>query len=199
MPAPDPYTTAAAVRAWWSPLFDDETKYPDAMVSRLVGIFEQGCERARGVAWRRREATLRKTATQYGWTTVSRAVDPTVVSASVNGTALSDDAVAALYPITDDLVLGNGPWCPGDRLELVVEHGFTEPNDTCTEALMEFLRFKLLAVVNAQPRNTISYTDDSGYTFRESTASWADRRYTGIRAVDDLLNMLPDYTAGGIG
>lgn len=199
MTAPSPYATAVAVRAWWAPLFDNATTYPSAMLEGLVERFEGVAERARGVAYVRREREIATTATlPYCVLIPDAPVDVEVTAVSVNGTALTAGELADLYPVGVDRLLSNGPWGIGDRLVIAYTVGFEEPTASILHGGMEFVRFHALARVNAQPRNVISYTDDSGYTFRESTADWKAGRYTGIRVVDDAINEEHDYRLPGI-
>lgn len=186
------YVTAAEIRAEFDVLASTTT-YPSTMLDGFVARFESVAERARGVAYRRRTGTVSKRARAYRTTTVPWVQDVTIDALSVNEAAFSAEALANLYPVDDEGVLGGGSWCPGDRLVIEATHGFTAPPEGIVDACMEFVRFHALARVNAQPRNVISYTDDSGYTFRESTADWKAGRYTGIRVVDDAINAETDY------
>jgi hypothetical protein len=77
-------------------------------------------------------------------------------------------------------------------------HGFSETPPAVLRACREFVRAKALQYTGNQPRNALSYTDDNGYSYRESTADWNAGRPTGLMVVDDALNSLDDYRTPGV-
>ncbi len=80
----DPYYTVAEIRTLVRPLSDDG-KYPDALIEALIADYEELAERARGVAYRHREATTTLLAPACR-TTLPHVMLVSVDSVTVDGT-----------------------------------------------------------------------------------------------------------------
>jgi hypothetical protein len=180
-------------------LLEDAERFHDDLLDDLVSEFESLAERYRGVAYEPRTATATIQVNRSTEVVQLPNVKVSAVSAaSVDGTALTVDQLADL--VTWE-VEGRVEWTTGwsGRVVVTYTHGFTEPPPAVLRACREFVRSKALQHTGNQPRNAISYTDESGFSYRESTADWNAGRPTGLMVVDDALNSLDDYRTPGIG
>ena len=184
------YLTVDQVRE--SPLLDNVERFPDALIDSLVEEFEGLAERFRGVAYEPREVSVMLP----GVVGVSLVLPHRLVSAvsagSVAGTAFTQDDMNDLTIWPDMGVVERSAGWDGP-VALTYTHGFAEPPAGLLRACREYVRAKALEHTGNQPRNAISYTDDSGYSYRESTADWAAGRPTGLLVVDAILGQLEDY------
>jgi len=113
----------------------------------------------------------------------------TAISAvSIDGTALSSQARTALVIDVARGAVTRDCWWLGDQITFTITHGYTTCPAGLVRAGREYVRAVALEAVGNQPRNTISYTDASGFSYRESTPDWDAGRPTGIMSVDRVLN-----------
>lgn len=179
-------------------LLEDAERFHDDLLDDLVSEFESLAERYRGVAYESREAT----ATLPGARGVSLVLPHSKVTdvsaVSTDGTAFTSDDLDDMTVWEEQGILERVSGWSG-RVVVTYTHGFTEPPPAVLRACREFVRSKALQHTGNQPRNAISYTDESGFSYRESTADWNAGRPTGLMVVDDALNSLDDYRTPGIG
>lgn len=180
--------TAADLRA--VPLLDNDTKFPDAVLEELVAEFEAVAARFldTALAETETEVTVRGTSSQVVELPVTNLT--AVSEASVDGSTVTDLSDVTVRS-RGALVRSGGWW--GDWWTFTVTHGLA---DDATElpvlrrACREFVRAKAIESQGNQPRNTLSYSDDQGWSYRESTADWDAGRPTGLMVVDQALDSL---------
>lgn len=111
-----------------------------------------------------------------------------VSAVSIDGTELSDDALAALVVDRSRGSVTRDTWWIGCTIDVEYTHGYTTTPPGLVRACREYVRAKALEASGNQPRNTISFTDSSGFSYRESTPDWDNGRPTGLLVVDQVLN-----------
>lgn len=188
-----PYLTAADLRDL--PLLDDEKRFTDDLLESLVTEFEDVAERYRGVAFTPRTATY----TAPGSCGINFELPHRYVTAlsavSFDGVALSTGARNLINIRIEPGRLERGGGWMSEYVVVSVSytHGLTAPSAALLRACREYVRATALEHTGNQPRNTISYQGQDGFTYRESTPDWSAGRPTGFLAVDRVLNSLRDY------
>jgi len=191
----DPYYSVDTLRNLVSVL-PDAGRHSDELIAELIAEYEDIAERARGVAYRHREATF-TTRPDRCSILLPHLQIVSIDSVSIDGEAWTTEQVEA---ITFDGSLGMvdaGGWW-GSRATIGYTHGLDAPPPAILRGCREFARARALAEKANAPRNAISWQDDSGWSYRTSTADWAAGRYTGIMAVDDAINSVTDYRVPGL-
>lgn len=190
----DPYTTPDELRDAW-PTLNNTDRYSDELLAGLVAEFEALVERARGVAYRRRDLTVTRRANDYGILDVSPAlVDVTITEGSFDGSDIDADVIAELE-VVSGIVFG-GNWSRGEMVTLTMTRGFTEPPAGGVRVCGEFVRARALERTGNAPRNAIWEQTPDGTPLRLSTADWNAGRFTGLMVVDDWINAQTDYRMG---
>lgn len=190
------YLSAADVKAASSTINDDD-RFTDELVESLVAEFELIFEDAAPFAAEPRTVEGEEhTATRNGSIALHHTKIRTLDEVRVDGVAISAEALAAL-----SLRKGAGvvtriyaPHCA--VVEFDYTHGLDAPDAVITRACVEYVRAAGLEFLSKKPRNTTGYTDDSGFSFRESTPDKQQRRWTGFIAVDRLINASIGSTLG---
>jgi hypothetical protein len=176
---------------------ESQERMPDDLLEAFVAEFEALAERYRGVAYEPREATV----TLPGACGMSLALPNVLVTevsaVSTDGTDFTQDDLDAMTVWSEMGILERVDGWPGPVV-VTYTHGFASPPPAVLRACREFVRAKALQYTGNQPRNALSYTDDNGFSYRESTADWNAGRPTGLMVVDDALNSLDDYRTPGI-
>lgn len=191
----DPYYTVAEIRTLVRPLSDDG-KYPDTLIEALIAEFEELAERARGVAYRHREATATLLA-PAGRTTLPHVMLVSIDSVTIDGTAWDAgqlDEITVIGP----LGVIEASWTGGLVVDVTYTHGYEFPGPSILRGCREFVRARAIESQGNAPRNAISWQDDSGWSYRDGTADWNAGRYTGLRIVDDAINTAADFRTPGV-
>lgn len=191
----DPYYTPVEIRALVPPV-RDEGKYSDALIEALVAEFEELAERARGVAYRHREATA--TLHPRGWCRLllGHVVIEELTSVTVDDVAWTTEQVDGIE--VDSAVGSISAHWSGRTVVVEYVHGYEVPPAAILRACREFVRGRAIESQGNAPRNAISWQDDSGFSYRDGTADWSAGRYTGLRVVDDAINTVTDYRVPGV-
>lgn len=183
---------------------DDVDAFPDARLAQLVAVFEQVAESYRGVAFTPRVATEQVWLgyAPFGRLVLSWPKVRSITSVTVDGTPLDP----ASFQVTDtgDVYSLSGFY--GMNAVAVYPHGYDAPGDntwtgaaTLLEACRQYVRSKAVLDRSQVARDAISVAGPEGGTTSYSTPNAAQGRPTGYLAVDELLNMLPDYRIVGVG
>jgi hypothetical protein len=191
----DPYYTVAELRALVRPISDDG-KYPDALIEALIADYEELAERARGVAYRHREATTTLLAPACR-TTLPHVMVVSVDSVTVDGVEWTTEQVEEIT-VVGALGVIEAHWTGGLVVDVAYTHGYENPPSTILRACREFVRARAIESQGNAPRNAISWQDDSGWSYRDGTADWNAGRYTGLRIVDDAINTATDFRTPGV-
>lgn len=179
--------TVEDLRARYAKALD---RIADATIETLIVELTGIAERYRGIAYESTTSTVRV----RGTGTCSLVVPHqkvTALSALVIDGAVADHGAVTVWP--EGVLERTVGWPNGAVVDATVTHGYVEPPSDLIAACGEFVRSEALALVSNAPRNTISWTDDSGYSYRESTPDFAAGRPTGWISVDRRLNLLPDF------
>lgn len=191
----DPYYSVDALRHLVRPVADAGT-HVDELIAGLIAEYEGLAERARGVAYRHREATF-TTQPDRCSILLPHLQIVSIDSVSIDGEAWTTEQVEA---VTFDGAIGMvdaGSWW-GTRATIGYTHGLEAPPPAILRGCREFVRARALAEMANAPRNAISWQDESGWSYRTSTADWDAGRYTGLMVVDDAINSATDYRIPGI-
>lgn len=206
---PVPYLVPAQLRS--VPGLSDTAAYPDALLARMVAVFEALAESYRGVAFTPRTATLNVPLGAAFTCPLQRLYLPrprvrSVTSVTVDGTAVD----AADFEVGDvaggvTVVYSAAGWV-GAEAVVVFEHGFDAPDsgtwpegEMLLEACRTYVRAKVKQAGSGVSRDAISIAGPDGGTTRYSTPDVSQGRPTGYLEVDELLNLLPDYRIPGAG
>ena len=192
----DPYYTVAELRALVRPISDDG-KYPDALIGALIAEFEELAERARGVAYRHREATTTLLAPACR-TTLPHVMLVSVDSVTVDGTEWTTEQVEEITVI-GALGVIEAHWTGGLVVDVAYTHGYETPGPSILRGCREFVRARAIETQGNAPRNTSGYSDDSGREYRFERADWNAGKYTGLTVVDDAINTATDHRVPGLG
>ncbi len=192
----DPYYTVAEIRTLVRPLSDDG-KYPDTLIEALIAEFEELAERARGVAYRHREATATLLA-PAGRTTLPHVMLVSVDSVTVDGTEWTTEQVEEITVI-GALGVIEAHWTGGLVVDVAYTHGYETPGPSILRGCREFVRARAIETQGNAPRNTSGYSDDSGREYRFERADWNAGKYTGLTVVDDAINTATDHRVPGLG
>ena len=192
----DPYYTVAELRTLVRPISDDG-KYPDALISALIADYEELAERARGVAYRHREATTTLLAPACR-TTLPHVSVVSVDSVTVDGVEWTTEQVEEIK-VVGALGVIEAHWTGGLVVDVAYTHGYETPGPSILRGCREFVRARAIESQGNAPRNAISWSDDSGFSYRDGTADWNAGRYTGLRVVDDAINTATDHRVPGVG
>ena len=192
----DPYYTVAEIRDLVGPIADGG-KYSAALLTALIADYEELAERARGVAYRHREAS----ATFYDpgcRITLPHVMIVTVDSVTVDGTAWDAGQIADLK-IMQPLgwVDSEAGW--GDEVVITYTHGYANPPSSILRGCREFVRSRAIESQSNKPRQTVGYTDDTGQQYSFDRADWNAGKYTGLPSVDDAINTATDFRVPGVG
>lgn len=188
---PDPYLTAADIRARFPAALSDDTTYPDELLEAKVARFEALAETYRGTAFVEREFTDVVDVPLHSCWKIE-VHQPHVLS--VSSVTYWDGTTADLANIKADgrrLYFSDGAWFTPGKTTIVYTAGYTSPPAAVLDACYEFVRAEVLATVGDQPRNTLSYSSGD-WTYREATADIAAGRPTKWIVVNDALNEVPD-------
>jgi hypothetical protein len=192
----DPYYTVAEIRTLVRPLSDDG-KYPDTLIEALIAEFEELAERARGVAYRHREATTTLLAPACR-TTLPHVMLVSVDSVTVDGTEWTTEQVEEITVI-GALGVIEAHWTGGLVVDVAYTHGYETPGPSILRGCREFVRARAIETQGNAPRNTSGYSDDSGREYRFERADWNAGKYTGLTVVDDAINTATDHRVPGLG
>lgn len=192
----DPYYTPVEIRALVPPV-RDEGKYSDALIEALVAEFEGIAERARGVAYRHREATATLLAPACR-TTLPHVMLVSVDSVTVDGTEWTTEQVEEITVI-GALGVIEAHWTGGLVVDVAYTHGYETPGPSILRGCREFVRARAIETQGNAPRNTSGYSDDSGREYRFERADWNAGKYTGLTVVDDAINTATDHRVPGLG
>lgn len=187
------YMTADDLRAS-VPVLDNPERFHDDLLDGLVSEFEALAERYRGVAFEPRTATA--TVRVAGQ---DRLMLPHVeVSAVSTVTEDGSPVTAGAYDLwaREGVLYRSGGWW-SSFVAVAYTHGLASPPDAVIRACREWCRSKAMMTGNV-PRNVLSYSDEAGNTYRESTADWGAGRPTGLLVVDDALNSVEDRRTVGV-
>ena len=192
----DPYYTPAEIRSLVAPIADSG-KYSNELLEALIADYEELAERARGVAYRHREAS----AMFYDpgcRITLPNVMIVTVDSVTVDGTAWDAGQ------ITDLKVMAPLGWVDaeawgGSEVVITYTHGYENPPSSILRGCREFVRSRAIESQSAKPRQTVGYTDDSGQQYSFDRADWNAGKYTGLPSVDDAINTATDFRVPGVG
>lgn len=168
----------------------------DTIIEELVAEFEAIAEEYRGVAFEPRTAVETFPTVFTNTVLLSHPMVTAVTAVTVDGTALTSDERGLLEVESWGKVTTPSGWY--GKVVVTYTHGHAEPPPAVLRGCREFVRAKVLEGSGNGPRNAISYQDDSGWSYRDSTADWAAGRPTGLRVVDDALNSLPDHRTIGV-
>ena len=191
----DPYYTPAEIRSLVAPIADSG-KYSNELLEALIADYEELAERARGVAYRHREASATLLAPQCR-TTLPHVMLVSIDAVTVDGDAWDSgqlDEITVIGPM--GMIEAN--WTNGLVVDVAYTHGYAEPPSSILRGCREFVRSRAIESQGNAPRNVISWQDDSGYSYREGTADWGAGRYTGLRVVDDAINTATDFRVPGV-
>lgn len=199
MPAA-PYLVPADVRAMYPVFAGDDAlvKYPDAAMVRKIARFESMAERARGTAYRRREATERITIDDCDAILLAHVNVAEITAISFSSGDAPDVADVEIDDDGISLLLPSGRWPGGRRATITYLHGHEAPPQCILDGAALFVRCELAANASAAPENVIAWTDQAtGYSFREGTADWGAGRYCKWIGVNDAINEAPDEREPG--
>ena len=190
------YLSAADVKAASSTINDDD-RFTDELVESLVAEFELIFEDAAPFAAEPRTVEGEEhTATRNGSIALHHTKIRTLDEVRVEGAALPAGSLAALSLRKGPGVVARLYVPNGSLVEVDYTHGMDAPDAVITRACVEYVRAAGLEFLSKKPRNTTGYTDDSGFSFRESTPDKQQRRWTGFIAVDRLINTAIGSTLG---
>lgn len=192
----DPYYAADDLRGLVRPV-GDPGEHDDELIEGLVAEYEELAERARGVAYRHREATFTTGMVSGCPILLPHVQIVSIDSVTVDGVPWTTEQVEALSFDAGTGAIDVDAWW-GRRAVITYTHGFGTPPPAILRGCREFVRARALAEKANAPRNAISWQDDSGWSYRTSTADWNAGRYTGLMVVDDAINSVTDYRVPGL-
>lgn len=182
------YLSADDLRAG-SVVIDNAERFHDDLLDGLVAEFEALAERYRGVAFEPRTVTATLLPVAGTLLTLPN-VEVTAVS------AVTENAVAVAstdYTLWSTEGVLERPWAwQTGPIVVSYTHGLSSPPAAILRACREWVRAKAMQATGNMPRNALSYSDESGFSYRESTADWSAGRPTGLLVVDDALNSVAD-------
>lgn len=161
----------------------------DSEIERLIDEFTEIAERYRGCTFEPTSTTVTLRGSGACQLVVPFSMVTSVDAITIDGVAQNVGDVT-LWP--EGVLEWSTTWPSGDAITVTVTHGYTTPPDVLVTACGEYVRSEAPFLRTNAPRNTISYTDDSGFSYRESTPDFGAGRPTGWIAVDRRLNQLPD-------
>jgi hypothetical protein len=179
-------------------ILNNPDRFSDELLSELVAEFEGIVERYRGVALVSRTDTIKVAGTTGCKLVLAGLMEVTAVAdVSIDG---GDDLDTATITVWSNGILERTAGWSGTQVTLAVTHGYDPAPAGSKRACREFVRAKAKESAGEGPRNVSGYTDsDSGYSYRVLTAAWDQGRPTGLSAMDDFVNSLPDLRIPGIG
>ncbi len=177
------YLTADDLRT--TTALDNTTRFPDVLLAGLVAEFEALAERYCDVAFESRTATATLRASRSSILLLPHAEVSAVTTVTEDGSTVTVGGLDLWS--TEGALERAGGWFTAP---IVVEytHGLSAVPDGILRACREFVRAKAMQSVGNMPRNALSYSDESGTSYRESTADWDAGRPTGLLVVDEALN-----------
>lgn len=182
------YLTADELRAG-AAVIDNAERFHDDLLDGLVAEFEDLAERYRGIAFEPRTATATLRASGS-----SRLMLPHVEVSAVSAVTENGASVLAagfdLWSSQGLLVRPSG-WFV-EPIVVSYTHGLSSPPAAILRACREWVRAKAMQSTGNMPRNALSYSDESGTSYRESIADWEAGRPTGLLVVDEALNSVSD-------
>ena len=181
-------------------ILDNPDRFSDELLAELVAEFEGIVERYRGVALVSRTDTIKVAGTTGCKLVLAGLMEVTdVADVSIDG---GDELDLAAITVWSNGILERTAGWSGKQVTLSVTHGYTDATRPAgsKRACREFVRAKAKESAGEGPRNVSGYTDsESGYSYRVLTAAWDQGRPTGLSAMDDFVNSLPDLRIPGIG
>lgn len=182
------YLSADDLRAG-SVVIDNAERFHDDLLDGLVAEFEALAERYRGVAFEPRTTSV-SLPQIGGCLLVLPHVEVTAVSEVTEDDVVVESTDYTLWT-TEGVLERPWAWSTGP-IVVSYTHGLSSPPAAILRACREWVRAKAMQSTGNMPRNALSYSDESGFSYRESTADWSAGRPTGLLVVDDALNSLPD-------
>lgn len=179
------YLTEAELRGFDDGLFPPET-YSSEQIATAIANAEVEVERIIGTAFNSRTATNEwHMGDGSQWLRLDNRWPTSVSAASIDGTALSADALSGLVVNrTTGMVRYSAGWtCEADVL-VTYTYGKTAPPADLKEAVMLLVRARLGRTRNPIPDRAERFVSEGGNTFVLSTPS-ATR--TGVPDVDAVL------------
>lgn len=180
-------------------ILDNPDRFSDELLAELVAEFEGIVERYRGIALMSRTDIIKVRGVAGCQLLTYRSEVTEVADVSIDG---GDEIDPEDITVWSNGILERTAGWSGKQVTLSVTHGYTDANRPagCKRACREFVRAKAKESAGEGPRNVSGYTDsDSGYSYRVLTAAWDQGRPTGLSAMDDFVNSLPDMRIPGIG
>lgn len=177
------------------PVLDGNEAITDDVLEALIAEFEQLAENYRGVAYEPRDAEVTVRGSGQDDLLLPNVL-VSDVTAAIDGTDIAVDTFTVWG--AEGTLYRAGGWDCGQPVALTYTHGHESPPPAILRACMEWVRAKALEQATNAPRNTIGYSDDAGWSYRESTADWNAGRPTGLLTVDAALNSMPDHRIMGV-
>lgn len=180
-------------------IFDDaklasDSTYPSEAITEARDRITDNLETLTGVSWVPRFRRVELDGDGTDTLIVPNLEVSEVLSASIDGTALTADELADLKPYKDGRIRRKtlGTWTDGKDVVIEYVHGFDHPKDGVGYIAMRWLTHQIVGT--NLPRTAIQQIDQLG-TFRMATAG--EKYPTGIPEVDAWLAS-HDHTLPGV-